>query len=68
MEAGSVILQMAWFRYTKRHYGVGRRVFSHGAHSSPLRKKGWYESQVVIRFYIWCVICAVIALSTLKIR
>ena len=32
------------------------------------RKKGWYESQVVIRFYILCAICAVVALSTLKIR
>ena len=68
MEAGSVILQMAWFRYTKRHYGVGRRVFLMAPIHHHFEKKGWYESQVVIRFYIWCVICAVIALSTLKIR
>jgi len=68
MEAGSVIIQTTWFRYTKKRYGVGRRVFLMAPIHHHFEKKGWYESQVVIRFYIWCVICAVVALSSLKIR
>jgi phospho-N-acetylmuramoyl-pentapeptide-transferase len=68
MEAASVIIQTTWFRYTRRRYGVGRRVFLMAPIHHHFEKKGWYESQVVIRFYILCVICAVAALSTLKIR
>src|SRR5882724_9552849 len=68
MEAGSVIIQTGWYRYTKRRYGAGRRVFLMAPIHHHFEKKGWYESQVVIRFYILCVICAVVALSTLKIR
>src|SRR5882762_4402319 len=68
MEAGSVIIQTGWYRYTKRRYGTGRRVFLMAPIHHHFEKKGWYESQVVIRFYILCVICAVVALSTLKIR
>ena len=68
MEAASVIIQTSWFRYTKRRYGTGRRVFLMAPIHHHFEKKGWYESQVVIRFYILCVICAVVALSTLKIR
>ena len=68
MEAGSVILQMGWFRYTKRRYGTGRRVFLMAPLHHHFEKKGWYEVQVVTRFYILGVLCAVAALSTLKIR
>jgi len=68
MEAASVIIQTTWFRYTRRRYGVGQRVFLMAPIHHHFEKKGWYESQVVIRFYILCVICAVAALSTLKIR
>lgn len=68
MEAGSVILQRGWFRYTKRRTGVGARVFLMAPIHHHFEKKGWYESQVVIRFYILCVLFAVMALSTLKIR
>ena len=67
-EAGSVILQRSWFKYTKRKYGEGRRIFLMSPIHHHFEKKGWYESQVVTRFYIMCVLCAVIALSTLKIR
>ncbi|MEO5802269.1 MAG: phospho-N-acetylmuramoyl-pentapeptide-transferase [Verrucomicrobiota bacterium] len=67
-EAGSVIIQRGWFKYTKRKYGVGRRVFLMSPLHHHFEKKGWYESQVVTRFYILCVLCAVVALSTLKIR
>jgi len=68
MEAGSVIIQTGGYRYTKRRHGTGRRVFLMAPIHHHFEKKGWYESQVVIRFYILCVICAVVALSTLKIR
>jgi phospho-N-acetylmuramoyl-pentapeptide-transferase len=68
MEAGSVILQTGWFRYTRRRYGTGRRIFLMAPIHHHFEKKGWYESQVVMRFYILGVLCAVVALSTLKIR
>ncbi|HET7625185.1 MAG TPA: phospho-N-acetylmuramoyl-pentapeptide-transferase [Verrucomicrobiae bacterium] len=68
MEAASVILQRGWFRYTKKIYGTGRRMFLMAPIHHHFEKKGWYESQVVMRFYILCVLCAVVALSTLKIR
>lgn len=68
MEAGSVIIQRGWFRYTKRRTGTGQRVFLMAPIHHHFEKKGWYESQVVMRFYILCVLFAVVALSTLKIR
>ena len=68
MEAVSVILQTSWFRYTRRRYGTGRRLFLMAPIHHHFEKKGWHESQVVMRFYILCVLCAVVALSTLKIR
>jgi len=68
MEALSVILQTGWFRYTRKRYGTGRRIFLMAPIHHHFEKKGWYESQVVMRFYILCVLCAVVALSTLKIR
>jgi phospho-N-acetylmuramoyl-pentapeptide-transferase len=68
MEAGSVILQRGWFRYTKRRYGAGQRIFLMAPLHHHFEKQGWYESQVVMRFYILCVLFAVVALSTLKIR
>jgi phospho-N-acetylmuramoyl-pentapeptide-transferase len=68
VEAASVILQIGWFRFTRRRYGTGRRIFLMAPLHHHFEKKGWYESQVVMRFYILGVLCAVVALSTLKIR
>ena len=68
MEAVSVLLQTGWYRYTKRRYGIGARIFLMAPIHHHFEKKGWYESQVVMRFYILGVLCAVVALSTLKIR
>jgi phospho-N-acetylmuramoyl-pentapeptide-transferase len=68
LEAGSVILQIGWFRYTRRRYGTGRRIFLMAPIHHHFEKKGWYESQVVMRFYILGVLCGVVALGTLKIR
>jgi phospho-N-acetylmuramoyl-pentapeptide-transferase len=68
IEAVSVMIQMGWFRYTRARFGTGRRVFLMAPLHHHFEKKGWYESQVVMRFYILCVLFAVVALSTLKIR
>lgn len=68
MEAGSVIIQKGWFKYTRKRFGTGRRFFLMAPIHHHFEKKGWYESQVVMRFYILCVLFAVVALSTLKIR
>jgi phospho-N-acetylmuramoyl-pentapeptide-transferase len=67
-EAVSVIIQRGWFKYTKRTTGTGQRVFLMAPLHHHFEKKGWYESQVVTRFYILCILCALVALSTLKIR
>jgi len=68
LEAGSVLIQTGYYRYTRRRFGTGRRVFLMAPIHHHFEKKGWYESQVVMRFYILCVLFAVLALSTLKIR
>lgn len=68
IEAASVLLQTGWFRYTRKRYGTGQRIFLMAPLHHHFEKKGWYESQVVIRFYILSILCAVMALSTLKIR
>jgi len=68
MEAASVIIQRVWFKHTRKRYGTGQRVFLMAPLHHHFEKKGWYESQVVMRFYILCVLFAVVALSTLKIR
>jgi|SRR6185295_3227645 len=67
-EGLSVVLQTGWFKYTRRRYGTGQRIFLMAPLHHHFEKKGWYESQVVARFYILCFLCAVIALSTLKLR
>jgi phospho-N-acetylmuramoyl-pentapeptide-transferase len=68
LEAGSVMIQTGWFKFTKRRYGTGRRVFLMAPLHHHFEKKGWHESQVVMRFYILCVLFAVVALATLKLR
>ena len=67
-EAVSVILQKGWFKFTRIRTGTGRRIFLMAPLHHHFEKKGWHESQVVMRFYILCVLCAVVALATLKLR
>ena len=67
-ETVSVMLQTTWFKYTRHRTGIGQRVFLMAPLHHHFEKKGWYESQVVTRFYILCILCAVVALSTLKLR
>ena len=68
IEALSVMLQTTYFKYTRMKYGTGRRIFLMAPLHHHFEKKGWHESQVVMRFYILGIVCAVAALSTLKIR
>lgn len=67
-EAVSVMLQTGWFKFTRKRYGEGRRLFLMAPLHHHFEELNWYESQVVTRFYILGVLCAVLALATLKIR
>jgi phospho-N-acetylmuramoyl-pentapeptide-transferase len=67
-EAGSVLLQTLWFKYTRARTGTGQRLFRMAPLHHHFEKLGWYESQVVTRFYILGVLFALIALSNLKLR
>ncbi len=67
-EALSVILQTSWFKYTRRRFGEGRRVFRMAPLHHHFEQLGWAESKVVVRFWIVGVLCSLIALSTLKLR
>ena len=67
-EAVSVIVQKSWFKFTRLRTGTGQRIFLMAPLHHHFEKKGWHESQVVMRFFILCVLCAVVALATLKLR
>jgi phospho-N-acetylmuramoyl-pentapeptide-transferase len=67
-EAVSVMLQTLFFKYTRRRSGAGRRLFLMAPLHHHFERLGWYESQIVTRFYIMGVLCAVIALVSLKLR
>jgi len=67
-EALSVILQTSWFKYTRRRFGEGRRVFRMAPLHHHFEQLGWAESKVVVRFWIVGVLCSLIALGTLKLR
>jgi phospho-N-acetylmuramoyl-pentapeptide-transferase len=67
-EALSVMIQTGWFKYTRLRTGTGRRIFLMAPLHHHFEKRGWHESQVVMRFFILCLLCAVVALATLKLR
>ncbi|HEX2976217.1 MAG TPA: phospho-N-acetylmuramoyl-pentapeptide-transferase [Bacteroidales bacterium] len=64
----SVMIQVAWFKRTKRKYGEGRRLFLMAPLHHHYQKKGYPESKIVIRFWIVAIVLAVISIVTLKIR
>jgi phospho-N-acetylmuramoyl-pentapeptide-transferase len=64
----SVVLQVAWFKRTKRKYGEGRRIFLMAPLHHHYQKKGFPEPKIVTRFWIVAIILAVISIVTLKIR
>ncbi|MFA6127543.1 MAG: phospho-N-acetylmuramoyl-pentapeptide-transferase [Bacteroidales bacterium] len=64
----SVIMQVGWFKYTRRRYGTGRRIFLMAPLHHHFQKKGYAEPKIVIRFLIIGLLLAVITIVTLKIR
>jgi phospho-N-acetylmuramoyl-pentapeptide-transferase len=68
VEALSVMAQVAWFKYTRRRYGEGRRVLLMAPLHHHFEKKGWAEPTIVIRFWIIAAILALAGLATLKLR
>ncbi|MEN9417352.1 MAG: phospho-N-acetylmuramoyl-pentapeptide-transferase [Pseudomonadota bacterium] len=67
-EALSVIIQVSWFKYTRRRYGEGRRVFLMAPLHHHFEKKGWAETQVVVRFWIVTMLLCLVGLASLKLR
>ncbi len=68
VEALSVMLQVSWFKYTRRRYGQGRRLFAMAPLHHHFEKTGWKETQVVIRFWIITMLLCLVGMSTLKLR
>ena len=64
----SVVLQVGYFKYTKRKYGEGRRIFLMSPLHHHYQKLGFHESKIVTRFWIVTILCVVMAIVTLKIR
>jgi len=64
----SVIMQVAWFKYTRKRYGEGRRIFLMSPLHHHYQKKGIHESKIVTRFWIVGIMLAVITIVTLKVR
>ena len=67
-EALSVMLQVSYFKYTKRKYGEGRRILKMAPLHHHFEKSGWKETQVVVRFWIITILLCLLGLSTLKLR
>jgi len=68
IEALSVIVQRYYFKYTKKKYGEGRRVFKMAPIHHHFELLGWHESKVVVRFWIVEILLVLISLTTFKIR
>jgi len=68
LTASPVMLQVSYFKYTKRRYGEGRRLFKMAPLHHHFEKSGWKETQVVVRFWIITMLLCLVGLSTLKLR
>lgn len=64
----SVILQVSYFKYTRKKYGEGKRIFLMSPLHHHFQKKGFHENKIAIRFWIITIICVVLSIATLKIR
>ncbi len=64
----SVMIQVSWFKYTKRKYGEGRRIFLMSPLHHHYQKKGYHESKIAVRFWIVTMMCIVLAVMSLKMR
>ncbi len=68
METLSVTLQVVYFKYTKRKYGEGKRIFLMAPLHHHYQKKGWHEMKIVNRFWIVAILLAILTIITLKLR
>ena len=68
VENMSVIMQVSWFKYTRKKYGVGRRIFKMSPLHHHYQKSGYHESKIVTRFWIVGILLAVFTIATLKLR
>lgn len=68
VETLSVMLQVGYFKYTKKRYGVGRRILLMAPLHHHFEQKGWKETKVVVRFWIITMMLVLFGLSTLKLR
>jgi phospho-N-acetylmuramoyl-pentapeptide-transferase len=68
MENVSVMMQVSYFKYTKKKYGEGRRIFLMSPLHHHYQKLGWHESKIVSRFWIIGIMLAILTIVTLKIR
>ncbi len=68
VEALSVMMQVTYFKYSKKKYGQGRRILKMAPLHHHFEKSGWKESQVVVRFWIITMLLCLVGLSTLKLR
>ena len=68
METLSVIIQRMYFKYTKKKYGEGRRVFKMAPIHHHFELLGWPEPKIVTRFYILAILLMIVSLVTLKVR
>jgi phospho-N-acetylmuramoyl-pentapeptide-transferase len=67
-EALSVMLQVGYFKYTRKKYGEGRRILLMAPLHHHFQRKGWTESQVVVRFWLVGAMLAAMSLATVKLR
>lgn len=67
-ETFSVVLQVAYFKYTKKRFGEGRRIFLMAPLHHHYQKKGYHESKIVTRFWIVSIMLAILSIVTLKLR
>ncbi len=68
VEVLSVSLQVTYFKYTKRKYGAGRRIFLMSPLHHHYQKQGYHEAKIVTRFWIITVLCVLFSVATLKMR
>jgi phospho-N-acetylmuramoyl-pentapeptide-transferase len=68
VELLSVVIQVSYFKYTKRKYGEGRRIFLMSPLHHHYQKLGYHESKIAVRFWIVTILCVVFTIVTLKIR
>jgi phospho-N-acetylmuramoyl-pentapeptide-transferase len=68
VETLSVMIQVGYFKYTKRRYGTGKRILLMAPLHHHYEQKGWKETQVVVRFWIITMMLVLFGLSTLKLR